>query len=816
MTSFSSYIDVAITLPVFDTYTYGVPPDLAGRISVGSRVLVSFGHRRVTGYILEVLDQSTPDEIKPVLDVLDDSPLFPGEMIPFFRWIADYYLHPIGQVVKTALPTGLSSYEYTQVKITDAGQTARVDPSTPVPMRTILDQLDAGPVRRQLIGKPVIGQPGKQQTLETVLKKMKANGWIAFHRQMVSGKTRLKTERVVRLIQQAVTPMTDQRERILAALADQGDLPLTDLKKIVPTAAAIVRGLVQAGSLKVYERPVYRDPFGDAVRPDHPPTLTGDQQTVLKKVTGALGKGFNTFLLAGVTGSGKTEVYLTLAQEVLDKGGQVLVLVPEIALISQTERRFRARFGDRVAVLHSSLSSGERYDQWRRIVDAKAPIVIGARSAIFAPLTRIGIIIVDEEHDTAFKQETGLRYNARDLAVVRAKFSGAVALLGSATPSVQTFHNTETGKFVRVVLPRRIKSRPMPDVSIYDLRQTQGLRGPSRIISQPLHRAMRETLAQGKQVLLFLNRRGFAGHSVCLACGEPVRCRHCDITLTFHQAQHAYKCHYCGFSRPETIKCGVCGSSTIRALGIGTEKVEALTKKLFPTARVSRMDRDTTSRKGSVKRILKQVKDGDIDILVGTQMVAKGHDFPNITLVGIICADLSLDFPDFRAGERTFQLLAQVAGRAGRGDSAGRVILQTYNPAHFTIQAARDQDYRRFYQREIPFRKTLRYPPFSFLIQLKISGRDKMKTRKRAIDIGEAGHNLKAKQARFSSAITILGPIEAPLTKISGRYRWQIFVKGSNAGVLHQFIRQLAAIPALRFNDRRIRVAIDVDPYLMM
>jgi len=431
-------------------------------------------------------------------------------------------------------------------------------------------------------------------------------------------------------------------------------------------------------------------------------------------------------------------------------------------------------------------------------------------------LTRIGAVIVDEEHDTAFKQETGLRYNARDLAVVRAKFSGAVAVLGSATPSVQTFYNAEIGKFSRLVLPRRIKKRPMPEVSVYDLRQTKGLRGPARIISQPLHRAMRETLDQGKQVLLFLNRRGFAGHSVCLACGEPVRCRHCDITLTFHQAQHAYKCHYCGFSRPETMTCGVCGASTIRALGIGTEKVEALTRDLFPSARVSRMDRDTTSRKGSVKRMLKQVRDGDIDILIGTQMVAKGHDFPNITLVGIICADLSLDFPDFRAGERTFQLLAQVAGRTGRGDSPGRVILQTYNPAHFTIQAAKDQDYRRFYQREISFRKSLRYPPYAFLVQLKISGRDRKKTRERAWKIGKTGHALQAKHTRFSSTITILGPIEAPLARISGRYRWQMIIKGLRVRTLHQFVRQLAAIPSLRFNDREIRVAVDVDPYLMM
>ena len=811
MTSFSAYIDVAIALPVPTTYTYGIPRERAGRVSVGCRVLVPFGPRRVTGYILAVVDYSGDDEIKPVLEILDDVPLFPETLIPVFRWMADYYIYPLGEVIKTALPGGLNLYEQTRVMLTASGKAALERPDTPAPMRSILERLKAGPCHRRHLEQP----HGQKRVSPALFKKMQAAGWISFQQEIVSGGTRSKTERVARLLTSDVTPMTAARKKIIAALADQGDLALADLKKIIPTAAAVVRGLARAGALEIYERTVYRDPFGEPVRPDHPPALTGDQQVVLKEVGGALGKGFKTFLLAGVTGSGKTEIYLSLARRVLEKGGQVLVLVPEIALISQVERRFRARFGEQVAVLHSSLSAGERFDQWRRIVAGQAPVVIGARSAIFAPLTRPGLIVVDEEHDTAFKQETGLRYNARDLAVVRAKISGAVALLGSATPAVQTFYNTENGKFRRVALPRRVENRPLPVVSIFDLRQTKGMRGSVRIISEPLHRAMRETLDQGNQVLLFLNRRGFAGHSVCLACGEPVRCRYCDITLTLHQSQHAYRCHYCGFSRPETMTCAVCGSASVRALGIGTEKVEALARKLFPDASVARMDRDTTARKGSIQRMLKQVKDGKIDILVGTQMVAKGHDFPNITLVGIICADLSLDFPDFRSGERTFQLLAQVAGRTGRGNTPGRVILQTYNPGHFTIQAARDQDYPRFYQREIHFRQSLRYPPFAFLVQLKISGRDRMKTRDKARAIGTAGQALKAGASRFAS-ITLLGPIEAPLAKISGRYRWQIFIKGLRSADLHDFVRQLAAVPSLRFNDRSVRVVIDVDPYLMM
>ena len=811
MSPFVAYIDVAVALPVHKTYTYGVPRGWLTRISEGRRVLVPFGRRRLTGYILEVVKQSSHDEIKAVLDILDETPLFPKEMIPFFQWMADYYLYPIGLVIKTALPAGLSLYEYTEIVITETGKEALARAATPPLMRAILNRLESRPCKRHLLERQV-----GQRIPKLVFTKLKESGWIDFHRRLSPGQTRSKTERVVRLIQAKIKPITRPRQKIIDILIHHGDQSLVNLKKIVPTAATVVRGLVRAGAVTIYNQTVYRDPFGETIRADRPPTLSVDQQVVFKAVADELGRGFQTFLLAGVTGSGKTEVYLTLAQQVLNRDGQVLVLVPEIALISQVERRFRARFGDRVAVLHSSLSSGERYDQWQRIANNKAPIVIGARSAIFTPLTRLGLVIVDEEHDTAFKQETGLRYNARDLAIVRAKQSQAVVILGSATPSVQTIFNAATGKFNRLVLPRRINQRPLPEVEIIDLRKTKGMRGPLRVISQPLHHAMRQTLDRGEQILLFLNRRGFAGNPVCLACGEPVRCRHCDITLTLHQKHNAYKCHYCGFSRSATIQCGVCGASTIRALGIGTEKVEALTKKMFPKARVARMDRDTTTRKGSVKRILKQLKDGEIDILVGTQMVAKGHDFQNITLVGVICADLSLDFPDFRAGERTFQLLAQVAGRAGRGESIGRVILQTYNPTHFTIQAARDQDYQRFYRREIRFRKALDYPPFTLLAQLKISGRDKVKTRKRTEVIGEVCHTLQSSNAAFSNAITILGPIEAPLAKIADRYRWQILIKGRTSGKLHHFLRRLFLSEPILSNDPTVRVYVDVDPYLMM
>jgi primosomal protein N' (replication factor Y) len=409
-----------------------------------------------------------------------------------------------------------------------------------------------------------------------------------------------------------------------------------------------------------------------------------------------------------------------------------------------------------------------------------------------------------------------LRYNARDLAVVRAKQNECVVLLGSATPSIQSYYNVVTQKFTELTLEKRVEQRPLPEIRIVDLRQIRDARGIHRYIAPELQLAIKETLERGEQVLLFLNRRGYASFPVCGACGQPMRCKHCDISLTLHQNTNAYRCHYCGYSRAATSSCDTCGSSKIKQLGLGTEKLEDMLTSLFPRARIARMDRDTTTRKGSILKLLKGLKNKNIDILVGTQMVAKGHDFPSITLVGIICADLSLSFPDFRAGERTFQLLAQVAGRAGRGDRPGRVILQTYNPEHFCISAARNQDFKSFYQQEITFRQALYYPPFARMIQLKIAGKVPQQTANHARLIGDLCQTLKQTHAEQYQSVEIMGPIEASLTRIAGRYRWQILLKGSNTRALHQFINQLMSESTAGFTRRQVQVAIDVDPVFLM
>jgi primosomal protein N' (replication factor Y) len=812
MTTDIGYIEAAVTVPVFQTFTYRIPETFADLVSTGKRVLIPFGRRRITGYVLgpsQGLDQT---EVKSVLDVLDEQPLFPPAMVPFFRWISDYYKYPLGEVVKNALPGGLNVRDYALVSLTPKGVTALTDRQINPITKQLLRHLQSGPCRvKDLYRQVDLNIPG------ALLYTLEKQGLIERTWELSKARTRARLERHVQAtgIISDTGQLSPARAKVIAVLADAGEISVKELKKIVPTAAAMIKPLEKAGYLSVHYKRIYRDPFGLSIKSDRAPDLNREQAQAVAEISRYFTRGYKTFLLRGVTGSGKTEVYMRVADEILNSGRCVLVLVPEIALITQMERRFRARFGDCIGVLHSGLSAGERYDQWTRIIRGEATIVIGARSAIFAPFENIGIIIIDEEHDSSYKQEGQLRYNARDLAVVRAKQLKCLALLGSATPSIQSYYNTLSGKFAELKLNSRVEERPLPEIRIVDLRKRRDARGIGRYISPELRHAMAEALEHDEQVLLFLNRRGYASFPVCGACGQPMRCRHCDISLTLHQRSNAFRCHYCGFSRSAVSKCDVCGSDKIKLLGLGTEKLEGMITKLFPDAKLARMDRDTTTRKGSVLKLLKGLRDKTTDILVGTQMVAKGHDFPNITLVGIICADLSLSFPDFRAGERTFQLLAQVAGRAGRGDRPGKVILQTYNPEHFSIEAARQQDFLSFYHQEIGYRKALKYPPFARIIQLKISGKDSVETRTHADTLGDRCRSLKAGNTADYQSIDIMGPIEASLTRIAGRYRRQLLLKGSNTRMLHQFINQLMSEAAALFNNRQVKVAIDVDPFFM-
>lgn len=782
-------------------------------LAVGKRVLVPFGRRRLTGYVISLDGQAPPGcNVKPVADVLDAQPLFPETIMAFFRWVADYYLYPLGEVIQTALPGGLTVSEHIRYNLTEAGREALsstgLDPKT----RAGLQRLAQGPCRLKQLNQASI-----EKITRTTVNNWLSKGWLAGQTVLDGGRTRPRMARFVALSGDLKdgTRLSKARQNILALLRERGPTAMAELKKEIPTAGALVRSMARDGQVCLKERRVYRDPLGETIAPDTPPVLMPEQQCAVDRMTQAFGRGYRTFLLAGVTGSGKTEVYLHMAAEALQRSLPVLVLVPEIALVSQIERAFRARFGECVALLHSGLSAGERFDQWRRIQQGEARIAVGARSAVFAPFECLGLIIVDEEHDDSYKQEGTLRYNARDLAVVRGRQNQALVILGSATPSIQSAYNAENGKFERIQLFERIDNRTLPEVFIHDLGELKEERGIRRFLTPGLMTAIRQTLERKEQVLLFLNRRGFSSISLCADCRQPLRCERCEISLTYHQNLNAYKCHYCGYSRAAVSACSHCGSRKIYRLGMGTEQLEQALRSLFPEARVARMDRDTINRKGAIIKILKDLRRRKIDILVGTQMVAKGHDYPHITLVGIICADLSLNLPDFRAGERTFQLLAQVAGRAGRGRQPGRVILQTLNPDHFSIQCARNQDSEAFYREEIRFRKALQYPPYTRLIQVRIQSGEKGRAAEAARQLGQLGQSIKSGSKQYG-CVDLLGPIEAPLAKIANQYRWQLLLKSANTGVLHRFAHELAFGKGVAAAKRDVSISLDVDPLYLM
>ncbi len=815
MISGFNYINVAVPLPVQGAFTYSVPENLKASVKVGVRVLVPFGHRTLTGYVMGASGDSlrnspvnsSGNEIKEIIDVIDDNPVFPFEMASFFEWISSYYVHPIGEVIETALPKGINMEDHAVVSLA-CSYCGDLNPAEQNLVSIIGDS--------RLHKKKLLSQKDVTQAL---LLSMQRKGIIEVSRQLAKARTGHRMQKFISVFEsfplEAVSGLTKTQLKTLEALKEKGEISLAAARHLENISESALKVLRQKGLINIIEKPEYRDPFGDPVSPDSPPDLNAEQINALNQIVSSTGNGFKVYLLKGVTGSGKTEVYMNAVMDVLKKGGSAIVLVPEIALISQTERRFRARFGDNIAVLHSGLSEGERFDQWTRIRNGEVKVVIGARSAIFAPLVCPSLIIVDEEHDDSYKQDTGLRYNARDLAVVRGRMHGACVVLGSATPSLQTMFNVKSRRFGLLEINSRVNDMPMPKVRMVDLRAF-GKNDPRAVISQVLEDAIKETLTRGEQVLLFINRRGHSPFLMCEACGEAVKCRNCDISLTFHQKSRAFKCHLCGFVKSSVSRCESCGSSRIRQLGTGAEKIEEIIRKLFPDARVERMDQDTTRAKGSVLKILKRLRERETDILVGTQMVVKGHDFPGITLVGIICADLSLNFPDFRAGERTFQILSQVAGRAGRGDIPGKVIMQTYNPVHYAISVARDQDYDSFYRQESSFRKSLDYPPYTRIAQIRIWSADEGVAEKQASLAGERCVFLQAEKEEFRNTISILGPVEASLYRMGGNYRWQILVKAKTPSSLNSFIKCISSDAVFAKAHSGAKMAVDIDPYFMM
>ncbi|HVU52134.1 MAG TPA: primosomal protein N', partial [Polyangia bacterium] len=563
--------------------------------------------------------------------------------------------------------------------------------------------------------------------------------------------------------------------------------------------------LVAAGLCRVERRPVARAAPAAGVAASTF-TLTEAQRHAVETLTAALARGFSTFVLHGVTGSGKTEVYLRVIAEARAAGRGALVLVPEIALTPQLAARFRARFGEDVAVLHSALPAGERLAAWRRLRAGEVGIAVGARSAVFAPVQALGVVVVDEEHDPSFKQEEGVRYHARDIAVVRAQRAGAVAILGSATPSLETAHNARRGRFTLLPLPGRATARSLPSVEIVDLKRSP--LGPDGVLSARLSEGIAAALAQREQVILFLNRRGFSSVVRCRECGDIVKCDDCSVSMTFHQGRGRLVCHYCGSTKPVPRRCGRCESVKLDKLGIGTERVEAVVRERFPDARVARLDRDTAATFGAggesrgLQGIIRGMNAGEIDVLIGTQMVTKGHDFAGVTLVGVLLPDQGIDMPDFRAAERTFQLLEQVAGRAGRGDRPGHVILQTYKPEHIAVTSAQKHDYEGFVRSELEDRKEIDYPPFSRTILLRVDASSEGEAQRAAAEV------LARARAEVGEAIRLQGPAPAPIPRIRGRYRYRVWLSGHDRAALMAAARAAAGVKL----GGDARLVVDVDP----
>jgi primosomal protein N' (replication factor Y) len=794
----SPCVEVAVGLPVRGTYTYALPPQVV--CDVGARVLVPFGERGVTGVVVGRKEKNTSDDLRTIHEVLDGN--LPADLVELCLWVADYYEAPPGEVLRAALPAGTAEgIGAARPRLTPLGQRVlRGDTHAAVPDRT----------RRLLLRISETKKVPRDR-----LAALVTAGWVTVEAPREAAKVKTKLVPAWRQLRAPTVEEEQQlararsQRRVLEELGAGAVVSSADLRarhKGAPAAlrALADRGLVERTSVEVRRDPTPEEDLG-VHAPKQPLPPTPGQSAALATIA-ASADGFRAFLLHGVTGSGKTEVYLQAIAGVLARGRTALVLVPEIALTPQLAARFRARFGDRVAVLHSGLAPGERFDEWRRLRSGEATIALGARSAVFAPLDRLGIVVVDEEHDPSFKQEEGVRYHARDVALVRAKRAGAVCVLGSATPSLESFAGAAEGRLELLSLSDRAHGRPLPEVEVVDLRTYRP--DPESMLSAPLAAAVERTLAAGEQVILFLNRRGFATFVVCVGCGHAFRCPACSVSLTYHKTGDRLRCHYCGHAEHVPVDCPKCkATETVRRFGLGTERIEAALAARYPTARIARLDRDTAAGRG-LRDVLQKMAAREIDILVGTQMVTKGHDFPHVTLVGVLAADSALSVPDFRAGERTFQLLTQVAGRAGRGAGGGRVVVQSYSPEHPAIDCARTHDYPAFFASELAARKELGYPPTGRLVALRIDGPDEAEVRQFAEVLGREA----APWAR-SLGLTLLGPSEAPLARLKGRTRWQLWAKGGERPALRAFLRKvMAAVPT----RGAVRVTVDVDPISAM
>jgi len=800
------FAQVALPLPLATPYTYQIPETLADRVAAGARVVVPVRGRELIG-IVTAVDVPAPEvTARDILATPDDAPALTPALLRTVEWMAGYYGAPIGLALKAALPSGLWGSSEVIVEVAAAGR---------VPGGT------GAEILRWLERK------GGSASVGAVGRGLKRSVWDAVDRLARVGAVTLRIEppdtggaavfeRVLALPRDRPTLLERKelfgaapRQRALYEALEQlgGIAPVEHLRTQLGFGPALIRALVARGAARIEEVERARDPFvGEAGTPP-PDALSADQRGALAEIE-ALAPGEGA-LLFGITGSGKTFVYLEAIRRALASGTGAIILVPEIGLTPQTVRRVRGVFGDDVAVLHSGLSDGERADAWRALRRGERRVAVGARSAVFAPIPTLGVIVVDEEHEATYKNGETPRYHAREVASVRARVEGARLVLGSATPSLESW--AQAGERLRLVrLPERAGAGQLPAVSLVDLRTAPTVRGSGAIPwSEALDRAVSDVLAHGEQAMLLLNRRGFASFLQCPECGDVPQCPQCSISLTVHQAPPALRCHYCAHEAPLATSCGRCGDAVQQMRGIGTQQLERWLAERFPAARLARMDLDTTSTRWAHHRILGAVERREVDLLLGTQMIAKGLDFPNVTLVGVVDADTALHLPDFRSAERTFQLVAQVAGRAGRGPRGGRVIVQTRQPGHHALARAAAHDAARFLAEELEHRRSPAYPPMTGLVNLVVSGRDEVAVGQAAAEVAEWAAALGA---RHGLALAVLGPAPCPLARIQGRWRWHVVLKGDGA-VLGRVVRY-AAVRLAGSGEQRI--TIDRDPVSLL
>ncbi|URT72547.1 primosomal protein N' [Cytobacillus firmus] len=799
---------VIVDVPAKQTdraFDYKIPSHLKGVIFPGMRVVVPFGPRKIQGFVTGLKAVSDFQQLKSILEPMDLNPVLNQELLNLGEWLTEKTLCYKISAFQAMLPAALKAkYEKKLVMAENADRKL-----LPEKVCTLFQNAEE-----------ITWDDAVKGGALPLLQKEASNGNIEIIYQV---KERVKKKKVKQVFAAAPSKeladylqnlpgnATKQKEVLEYFLQEEGSVDQKELFSLLGITSSTLKGLLQKGLLGQKDVEIYRNPFGDReFERTEPLSLTEEQRKAIIPILNSIEDNrHETFLLYGVTGSGKTEVYLQSIQRVLEDGKEAIVLVPEISLTPQMVKRFKGRFGDQVAVMHSGLSAGEKYDEWRKIQRKEVKVVVGARSAIFAPFENLGIIIIDEEHETSYKQEENPRYHARDVAIKRAENHNCPVVLGSATPSLESFARAQKGVYHLLTLENRMNNQALPAVDIIDMRE-ELREGNRSMFSRKLLEKIKDRLGKKEQIVLFLNKRGHSSFVMCRDCGYVINCPHCDISLTYHRYNQQMKCHYCGYEASVPNACPECESEHIRYFGTGTQKVEEELAKILPEAKVIRMDVDTTSRKGAHEKLLDQFQEGHADILLGTQMIAKGLDFPNITLVGVLSADTILHLPDFRSSEKTFQLLTQVSGRAGRHELEGEVIIQTYTPEHYSIELAGEQDYDKFYDREMMVRKIHRYPPFFYISLVTVSHEELMK----AVSVTEK--ITQYIQSKLSAESIVLGPVASPIPRINNRYRYQCLIKYKREPELGQTLKKILDNYQQEISAGGLTVSIDLNPYILM